>query len=191
MSELPMKFTGSSIVDSSRLFFVKKISKMNPFAIFSYLDSPRRRFFAELDSFESARVVFCQSSIATILRAVTFTQINSAVIKSVSIYMVNFLSARKYNPVHLNSFIRSTASIGVEPIAIVMGAPIPLHQPIVIDSIDFSGLSLRQRNKAIGWVERLGNCMSLHAVFHWSSFKGLLSFSRYCITKSGGVLWNS
>lgn len=75
-----------------------------------------------------------------------------------------------------------SAGVKTSGVRCPMCNPIPLRKPLKIFGIHNGILALRKWNIFERLVERLDNCMSFHAVFHWPSFKGLLKFSRHFIT---------
>lgn len=133
------------------------------------------------NSFESTRVIALWSSIPLALSPSASAKILFSHVQCVVINVISFFVwiTVKHCSVHENTFYRTvrfvSSSVKAFSALVPAGVPIPLRKPLKVFSVNNGVLSLRKWNQAVRLVERLGYCMSLHAVLeHWSTSNGLL-----------------
>lgn len=184
MSEFPKVFYSGSIISVRRFLGCIKTSYFHVFAIAHQGCLPFISVFTPPNSLESTSVSFTFLHVAMILRHSSFPDILSAIIERVVIFMV-YVTRRRINDntMHKNSF-SGFIPLGIETTGICAphGLPIPFREPLKISGIDNRVLIARKRNQAVGFIKRLNNRVAFHALFHWSSLKGPLEFSRYFST---------
>ena len=176
--KLTVKFSSGFIVSQGCLLWSAEQSEMVKFPFVRYAHYP---FIPKwIYAFVSGLVVYLRFSIAAILKRTAYHKIFSAIIKGVSVGVINETVNAENKPMHLNYAATSRPSCCIEivPTRIFVSKPIPLIQPLEISGINDGVLISRQWNKAVRFVSRLNNCVFLHAVFHRSSRQGSLNFSR-------------
>lgn len=170
------------IVGVCCFFWRTKFTKEVFFSVYSNTGLPFSCRFIPTDSSVSACIRSTHFCVISILCMCGFTEIPSSIIECVAIFVVSFFlwCAVQNNSVHTNYFpFVSSDGIKAFGVVIPLSTPVPLVEPFEIFGVNDGVLPLRQWDKAIGLVERLNNCVSFHAAFHWSTSNGLLKFSRY------------
>lgn len=132
-----------------------------------------------------------------ILRCRALAKVGTAVVKSVTINMVNdFALTRAYDySVHPdgNPFFLPNNHAG--SVKVVLGnapgeAPVPFHQPVVVVGIDDGNFSSCERNKFDRLVERLNNRFALDAKLgHDLTSNEIAVFNRFSIVLSFAGGW--
>src|SRR5712664_1983101 len=173
MSEFPMIRFSSSIIGPCRNFRAIKVTEPDTFPIHSNASIPAN-VTAKRNALETAGIVLWRSHIPRVLMVGTFAKIIFPIIKCIAILVVTLLTgatAMQNLPMH-EYRIRA---YGIEGIPNFRDTPVPLREPLKIFGIDNRILSLCERNKSVGFVQRLDDCVAFHVVnSHWSSLKGLL-----------------
>jgi hypothetical protein len=174
------------VVGDGGFFTRRKETKVRTLFIDPDIGTPLLRCLVPRDALISTAIVLLHFLVLAILCAGTFTQVRPSIVQCVMVSVVSFFSrtATKDQPMHVNPCPTPRSAInppGVESIGGLVpdSVPIPLTQPRKILGIYDGILFFSEGDKTIGLVERLDNCMSLHAVFHQSSRQGLVKFSRY------------
>ena len=145
---------------------------------------------AKDNTLESRFIVFPNATILEILSLGALSQIFSSIIKRVLVYVVShfFFFEAQDRGVHSNPSVSSYVSTGVILVSRLTNGPTPLHQPVVIRSIDNGIFPFSEWNQAVRWVERLSNGMP----WKWLSGHVLTSnenlvFSRYFSMDRGTI----
>jgi hypothetical protein len=162
MSKFSMFSLGGIAVRIRGFFCRIEIAKMLDFTVRLYRRAESSS--ASVHSHKSAGIVRWFSSVPGILNASRFSQICPAIIKRVVVDVIGHAS--KNFRVHVTSVSTSAASIKTLRMGIPFCTPVPLIEPFVVNGIDNCRLALRERDKTVGCIERLDNCVSFHAVFH-------------------------
>jgi len=150
-NEIAVKFVGI-------LWLISK-AKMNMLSSCTRLRLPFLVRFRPRHTFVAGSISLILYTICLIIFSLTTTQIFSSIIQSVSILMICFwIIVSQNTSVHVNQ------SSSFHPDSIVnlsftkaMSEPVPLHQPLVIGSIDNRIFTASERNVANGWIVRLFN----------------------------------
>jgi len=191
-SELSAILNSCSVIGCRSFFWTRKTTKPNLLPFNRNLGSPRERVSTESYSFEPTGICNFLLLISTVLRMIRPPKVLFPIIQRVMVFVVHFSTTMQHyfvheNPTGLTPWI---VSCGIKRFrtAIPVGMPIPPVQPTEVIGIYDSVLPLSQWNESVGCVERLDNCVSLHAALHRSSFKGPFDFSRYSLTENGNGL---
>jgi hypothetical protein len=124
-------------------------------------------FIVVICTLVSAGVVGLFSSIGNVAGSRRFAQIVPAIIKRVSVAMIDIFVSLQNHLVHEDIAIFFSADgVVAVPSTNKHCTPIPLIQPVVVDGIDDDNLSFRQRNQLNGFVNRLNNFASFQVAFH-------------------------
>jgi len=190
MSKLSVIFNGSCIIGLGGIFGRGEVSQMNPFTPNDNFCSPFFRNFE--NSYKSCGVIASHSCIAMVLGIRALAQIGAAIIKSVVVYVVYLLSF--YAGKNLSSHNDASSLVwyvdipnGIKAVRVYvpLRKPVKLREPFKIRSIYDGILSLCERNKTVGCIKRLVNCVTFHAVsWHRSTSNRLVQTSRKYITAS-------
>jgi hypothetical protein len=184
--ELAVVLLGCFVVGACRIFWRSVTPDVFMPFVQMNLCNPMSLRSIPIDPFESRCVARRFKSVALILRRSAFAKIVTTVVKPIMVFMVHsFIRlATKDESVHPDVFRDSPPQcVKCFCVTVPIRAPRPLVEPLKISGIHQSILSLRQRDKTVGWVGRLSNGVSwFHAEsWHRSSCKGLLRLSRYSI----------
>ena len=158
----------------------------------AYLSRPSLVSASPVNTLESGGTVAVWASVPFVLRRITFSQIFAAIIEHVSILVIALFSflALKDLPVHgqvfpwLSGPSYTPTCEKTTSLRIPRTAPVETSQPIKIGGIYHGNFSLRQWDKSVGFIKRLSNCVSIHAVLfsHRSTSNGSLQLGRYLTT---------
>ncbi|SRR6266404_1813036 len=171
MSELAMQFLSSFVVCVSGFFIRGEQSKMKVYSFVADSGFPFFLFFTKTYSGVAACVVrIYLFSITAILRMRSLAKVFPSVVECVVVFMVwQFFGGTFQNLFRHFSYAFAsydvTHSVKTMRTAIPMSKPIPLVEIGEVGSGDLGVLSLRKRDDLVGWVERLGHCVSFHAAF--------------------------
>lgn len=170
----------SSFVPGAYCFDSGLVSSNIDFYV-SDADASYPSIFEKTYSFVATGIREWFSHVTHVLSVCAFAKIISAIVQCVVIHVVYFVGRTdsENHSVHCYPFAFAFPN-GIVQVTI----PVPLVEPLKIGSIHDSNFSLGQRDKAIGFIKRLSNCVTLHATFwHRSTSNGSLQLSRYCTTE--------
>lgn len=186
MSELSEMNYRGLVVSKSRFLGRTKLPNVCMSSMNFNSSQPSFIAFIPTNTLEAAGVERIQSLVAMILKGRSFSEIISSIIQSVMVPMISlfFSFTAKNQSVHVNRYSAlPSASVERFHLRIPICEPIPLRKPLEIAGIDNRVLTLRKRDKAVRFIERLNNRVAFHMVFHRSTSNGLLEFSRYFSTE--------
>lgn len=176
-----MHSNGGFIIGAGSSFSVPKTSQMNTLTIDSYSRAPRISAITTINTLIFAGFLsFLKFLILCVLRYRRLSEIGATIVKGVVVNVISFFrwaTAKDF-------LVHPQCTAGPSSLRIIIAIlfskykPIPLRKPLKVSGINDGIFTLRQRNQSVGLVERLDNLVSFHAVFHGSSLKGLLKFSR-------------
>jgi hypothetical protein len=180
------------IVGSRSIFGSIKNSYKNFFAMQLNSCAPSFTVFVAINTPKSTGIIVTYALIAFVLAACAFSEIAFSVIQSVVRYVVTFfpsLQAENFY-MHMNFSPLLVSARGVESTASPKPTSVPVGrgQPSKIFCVYNGILTLCQWDKAVRFIKRLNDRVSLHAVFHRSSSQGLLKFS--CIIAQVNYAWS-
>ncbi len=177
---------GSSVVGPCRIFCGIKDAEplFSSAKIYSCaeLTAPR-----DSNASKSSGVVFHHSSPASILRRTALPKILTAIIKHVVVFVVALFArtASETLPMHryilpLSIFRTGQRATGKPTVSLQVPAspPVELRQRGEVGSINDGVFTLRKWNQTVGFIERLNNRVSLHAVFRPLSYHGRIICRR-------------
>ena len=145
---------------------------------------PLPTFLPPADALKSRGVVFLFPAIGEILGIRSWPEIGSAIVERILIFVVNVVRFALQNlAMHLDHFL-AQLSLGIEVLRfrVQMGTPVPLGQRVIVRRINYGVPALRERNKSVGWIERLDNSVSFHVAFHSLTLNEIVrQFSRNAI----------
>jgi hypothetical protein len=170
-----MPFDGSFIIGPSSIFLGIKGTKIDSIPLAN--PNGTSPFAISMPyALKTAAIIPISISIMAISFVCAGPQILPAIIKSIVILVVANRTIRrvKEQGMHTDSPFSSGP---IRPDSVEASRtfrpsrhPVPLAKPFVIFDIYNRILALRERYQSVGLVERLDNCVSLHAIFHRSSF---------------------
>jgi hypothetical protein len=182
------EFLGRLIIALRRFFLGQEATKVEFFVVNRNRCAPATTFPHQGNSLKKGAAIPVCSAIAGVLRACAFAKIGFSIIQCVPVNVIAFFKckASEYLPVHPDLHPRGYASpshrVECSRVCVPLGYPVPRRKSLKILGINKRILSLRERDQAVRWIRRLGDCVSFHAAFvHRSSLKGLLQLSRYSI----------
>jgi hypothetical protein len=147
------------VVCSRCLNYVRKFTDV----LIAYSDGITVVPHSSEDSLESRRIVTAKSRIRLVLTIRAWAKIGSAIIKTVTVSVVNLFTISADNlAVHSNLTIPiAPKCVKTKPNCLAMSDPVPFREPLIVGSVYDGILSLRERDQAVGWIERLSNGMAL------------------------------
>ena len=115
----------------------------------AYCGHPFTACVAKRHSYKFGGSAF-RSAMLIVLRVCGFAQIMSAVIKPIMVNVVygETVTGFRDSPVHHNGFVHAFDNLSAFSINAPHGAPLPLHQPLVIGGVHNRVQTLRKRDQA-------------------------------------------
>jgi hypothetical protein len=168
------------VVGESRILYLFVTAKANSFTVYLYRCSPFIRPRAPRDAAKTARVVAVPiRSVRSVLRRRRNSNIAATIIQRIAVSVVNSYSYRFVNDSHNlalhGDMVCTIAVLWIAPRSVNVeflgrrfpsGVPVPLHEPLVIGSVNDGVLPESQRDKSDRLILRLDNLVAFHAVLH-------------------------
>ncbi len=165
MGEFSVKLNCRSVIRLSRVFFGVKVPKVD--VAIANADSGTPSSVSRVNTLVSGCALFAKRLIRIVLSLRTPSKIKPAVVESEMVFMVGKFSgiAPRYKVVHVDHLDRVLGSDlpeGVKAVSllVVLGSPIPLHEPIVIGSINDGVLTFGKGDKSDRLILRLNDFVS-------------------------------
>jgi len=173
VSKLAIILNHSRLTHFYGLLVILIVAEVGSVFVNGDVNDPASTVFVPKDSRHPRFTIGPHSLVLYILRLTADTKIIHAVVEGVVVPMISksaivICQSQKLS-VHFNqcfSCLFSSTCIKRLSTFRPFDAPIPLHEPFVLDSIYDCVLALRERDEADSLIERLDHLMAFHGAFH-------------------------